>query len=693
MASSQQPPQSQPLLQLGLVLVLLLVATQVSSAAPQHQAVTGVPGVVSYQGQVTVNGQPYNGTGYFKFAVVNAAGTTTFWSNDGTAISGNEPITGVTLNVQRGLFTVLLGDTALDGMTQPLNTETFISGERYLRVWFSADNNNYTSLSPDYRIAAVPYALVAQEAVSASNADRLAGQDAAAFALTGHHHNEAYVNDNAAEVSNADVPVDGLSPDRINGVAWTKINDGIASGLDADLLDGQEAAAFALSSHNHDPAYVNDNSGEVDDSDIIPGGLSANSIKGNAWTATNDGSGSGLEADLLDGQHANDLVPPGSMLLGAPDDTRLTASGFQPLGTVNLSVSGFLGTWQSAESTNAPSARFNQTAVWTGSEMIVWGGFNGSAGTSVNTGGRYNPTNKTWAVTSTTNAPQKREIHTAVWSGSEMIVWGGISGSVPLNTGARYNPVTDTWTPMSTLNAPQARQGHVAVWTGSDMIVWGGAAGSTLLNSGSRYNPVTDTWTPISTINAPSARTRHTAVWAGSEMIIWGGQDSGVSLFSGARYSPTTDTWTAISTSNAPQARYAHTAIWAGNEMIIWGGWNGSSFFNTGASYNPVTDTWVATSILSAPQARRDHKAIWTGGEMIIWGGYTNSSYFNTGARYNPVTNSWTTTSATNSPQGRIFFTIVWTGSEMIIWGGFNGTVSINDGGRYTTLLNLYIKP
>jgi hypothetical protein len=32
----------------------------------------------------------------------------------------------------------------------------------------------------------------------------------------------------------------------------------------------------------------------------------------------------------------------------------------------------------------------------------------------------------------------------------------------------------DTWTATSTTNAPFARYGHTAVWTGSEMIVWGG---------------------------------------------------------------------------------------------------------------------------------------------------------------------------------------------------------------------------
>ena len=56
-----------------------------------------------------------------------------------------------------------------------------------------------------------------------------------------------------------------------------------------------------------------------------------------------------------------------------------------------------------------------------------------------------------------------------------MIVWGGLdNGGNDLNTGGRYNPSTDSWTATSTTNAPAARYSHTAVWTGSEMIVWGG---------------------------------------------------------------------------------------------------------------------------------------------------------------------------------------------------------------------------
>src|SRR6058998_304381 len=199
-------------------------------------------------------------------------------------------------------------------------------------------------------------------------------------------------------------------------------------------------------------------------------------------------------------------------------------------------------------------------------------------------------TDDSWTATSTTSAPAARELHTAVWSGSEMIVWGGLGSGGRLNTGGRYNPGTDSWTATSTTSAPAGRYFHTAVWTGSEMIVWGGASSGSVLNTGGRYNPSTDSWTATSTTSAPAGRQQHTAEWTGSEMIVWGGVDtSDPYLNTGGRYKPGTDSWTATSTTSAPAGRYLHTAVWTGSEMIVWGGYNGSDL-NIGGRYNPGTD-------------------------------------------------------------------------------------------------------
>ena len=88
-----------------------------------------------------------------------------------------------------------------------------------------------------------------------------------------------------------------------------------------------------------------------------------------------------------------------------------------------------------------------------------------------------------------------------------MIIWGGNDGNQS-NSGGRYNPNTDGWTGISSAVAPSARSSHTAVWTGDEMIVWGGYDGATEVNTGGRYDPSADSWTATGTINAPTPRDR-----------------------------------------------------------------------------------------------------------------------------------------------------------------------------------------
>lgn len=157
----------------ALMAAMLLGGLTLGRAAAEDALLApsgGAPTVVSYQGRVQVGGAPFSGSGYFKFAIVNAAGDTTYWSNDGTGSGGGEPTAAVPLTVNNGLFTVLLGDTTLSGMTRPLSAAAFSTPDRYLRVWFRAgESGDFTLLAPDTRIAAVPYALQAQHAAPPGN--------------------------------------------------------------------------------------------------------------------------------------------------------------------------------------------------------------------------------------------------------------------------------------------------------------------------------------------------------------------------------------------------------------------------------------------------------------------------------------------------------------------------------------------
>jgi len=293
-------------------------------------------------------------------------------------------------------------------------------------------------------------------------------------------------------------------------------------------------------------------------------------------------------------------------------------------------------TWRTTSGVQAPDVRKQHSAVWTGTEMIVWGGCGplDEHNCQIATGGRYNPMTDAWRSTSNVNAPAARINHTAVWTGSEMIVFGGCSFSNNVcrpenvdSTGGRYNPSTNTWQATSTANAPGPRQDHIAVWSGTEMIVWGGQTTSSVLNDGGRYNPANNTWVATNPNGAPSARYDHSAVWIGSRMIVWGGTNGRAYFNDGARYDPSADSWEAVATAGAPVARAAHTAVWSGTEMIVWGGCSGSlcsTKFNSGGRYNPTTKNWVPISHAGAPVARSHHVAVWTGSLMVVWGGAAN---------------------------------------------------------------------
>lgn len=105
----------------------------------------------NYQGRVKVQGTAFDGTGYFKFAIVNNAGNITLWSNDGTSAAGSEPTGQVSLTVEEGIFNVLIGDPAL-GMEPIPSTVLNHPNHIKLRIWFSDGTHGFQQMLPDRRI-------------------------------------------------------------------------------------------------------------------------------------------------------------------------------------------------------------------------------------------------------------------------------------------------------------------------------------------------------------------------------------------------------------------------------------------------------------------------------------------------------------------------------------------------------------
>jgi N-acetylneuraminic acid mutarotase len=351
--------------------------------------------------------------------------------------------------------------------------------------------------------------------------------------------------------------------------------------------------------------------------------------------------------------------------------------------------------------------------------MLVWGGV--LDGTPLNTGAVYDVEHDTWKKVSEIGAAEPREDHVAIWTGKEMIVWGGNGFSEEndkISTGGRYNPELGRWTALPSLQLT-ARDDARGVWTGSEMLVWGGRDDNGHTNDGARYHPTTNTVRAMSDDQAPAAREDHTAIWTGSEMIIWGGwngidNDRNYNI-GGGRYDPKSNRWRKISNVGAPEPREDQLAVWTGSEMIVWGGMRHekpesrtvkTNMANplasnegpskrattqlsdlatiphprirqmvTGARYSPSTDSWTPMSDVGAPDGRDDAVMVWTGHEVLIWGGQSRDRNdeeisLADGSMYIPSSNLWCSLPALPEIESRKDHVAVWTGSKMLIWGG-----------------------
>ena len=294
----------------------------------------------------------------------------------------------------------------------------------------------------------------------------------------------------------------------------------------------------------------------------------------------------------------------------------------------------------------AEYADSDQSAIWTGSEMIVFGGVVWGAETNTRApGGRYDPLNDTWSPVSSIDVPTKRTEHAALWTGSEMIIWGGIKRNtwgraIPINTGGRYNPTSDSWEAMSVVGAPSPRIHAQAVWTGTELIVWGGTDdyyNGSDFNDGARYNPLTDSWSPLPNINAPESSQHSSAVWTGNEMLIWiDGLGSGYGNLTHTlrSYNPVSDSWKPLSALCSPVYALSFAdgwtssdAHWDGSRMFIWSNYSTGGYF-----YEPETDKWQAVATIGQPYFYRFYNLVWAEDKFIILGSDSSSSPTSYGA-------------------------------------------------------------
>ncbi len=287
-----------------------------------------IPPGINHQGMVNVNGDPFTGTGQFYFALAmpdGLGGLSNLWTSDGSQMyTSNRPDGAISLTVTEGHYSVSLGDgMTTNGMDYTIfNTS---GGALFLRVWFNDGTNGIQKLNPDQPISSVPYAFTAQRLMASGtgsnlDADLLDGQHAASFAVSTHTHAASAIT--SGTIADERIP-SGIA--RLYQIIYQmREDDGSGSGLDADLLDGLHAASFAASSHSHGAADIT--GGTLDDA-RLPSSIARDSEVVPAVLAA-DGAGSNLDADLLDGKHANQLwsttgnggTTPGTNYIGTSDN-------------------------------------------------------------------------------------------------------------------------------------------------------------------------------------------------------------------------------------------------------------------------------------------------------------------------------------------------------------------------------------
>jgi hypothetical protein len=293
----------------------------------------------------------------------------------------------------------------------------------------------------------------------------------------------------------------------------------------------------------------------------------------------------------------------------------------------------------------APLAgRSTMAAVWTGQQMVVWGG-DGPNGQFAD-GATYDPRTDAWALLpesplSARNAPA------AVWTGEEVILWGGSSISGDHRDGAAYDPETRRW--RSTAEAPVASAGRpVGLWTGSEMVVLAG------FNSrdAAAYDPAADRWRTLPGLPGRLQAPNPVGVWATDEVVTVVQSDGPTPAGSPSVVSlrPDDDAWAAVSGLPSGQAVLAST----GEALLVAAG--SESFELVGRNSREV-------AVAPAGVAVGDTPSVWTGTELVLWQGDTASAI-------DPVAGTWRSIPAGGSPR-RSQPAVVWADGVLLAWGGF----------------------
>ena len=304
--------------------------------------------------------------------------------------------------------------------------------------------------------------------------------------------------------------------------------------------------------------------------------------------------------------------------------------------SITLGYRPATNSWQRlARGPGPATAQTTDVAIWTGSQMLVPGLTNGA----------YNPASNAWRPMA--REPSGNDGAVVAWTGREAIVWDGVCCDGTSNRGVAYSPVANTWQALP--DAPLARRRNaMGAWTGTELVVAGGISRSVpgpvprIYRDGAAYNPVTRTWRKLPPM--PAGRYNGIALWEGTEVLFLGGYAAtgDTPAARGLAYNPATNRWRVLPAMH--YARSGFVAVWTGHQVLVWGGLTGPAPARVppphGEAYDPATNRWTALPH-SPLHGRASPAAVWTGTEMIVCGGSIprepRVTVFTDGAAYTPA--------------------------------------------------------
>jgi len=373
---------------------------------------------------------------------------------------------------------------------------------------------------------------------------------------------------------------------------------------------------------------------------------------------------------------APEVPSPGAATSGTAESTLESSTTTQAASTTPLPATSppWPAGW-SAVSSHPVMGRTFPVIIWTGIEYIVWGGEKPSEGEWHDTGAAFNPSTGQWRDLAASPLAPRSE-HVAVWTGTEMIVCCGRQVGAGV-AAAAYDPLADMWRVIS--SPPISPTFGQAVWTGAEMVVFGGVGpgGFGNLRGAAAYNPTTG-WRTLSDLPYGIERNAE-AVLGNGVIYTWPswlrtGDDA-----QPLAYHIATDSWEVLTVPPELKLPLSPSLTWTGYELIAWGLTPDlGQAFGVGLAFEPATGTWRALPPPPLPPtspsdgSESSQSSAWTGTEMIVWTGWIGTEWdapTTSVMAYDPAADSWSLVAPGPVMSIGLYHNpLTWTGTHLLVY-------------------------